>query len=62
MAEEVELIDGTAGLDEGVAPGSGGAGVAPEDGFAKPEQEVGTVFALANHGMRTGCATSYKIL
>ena len=38
----VELISGNVGLDEGVVPGSGGAEVAPADGFAKPEHELGS--------------------
>ena len=42
MTEGVELSGGTAGQDEGVAPGSGGAEVAPAGGFAKPVHEVGT--------------------
>ena len=41
MAEGVELMSVTAGLDEGVVPGSGGAEVAPEHGFAKPEHAAG---------------------
>ena len=41
MAEGVELAGHSAWLDEGVAPGSGGAEVASADGFAKPEHEVG---------------------
>ena len=41
MAERVEPAGHSAGLDEGVAPGSGGAEVASADGFAKPEHEVG---------------------
>ena len=41
-AEAGELVDTTAGLDEGVAPGSGEAELAPADGFAKPEHEVGS--------------------
>ena len=40
MTEGVELVDGTAGLDGEVAPGSGGAEVAPADGFAKPVHGV----------------------
>ena len=39
---QVELMSGNLGLDEGVAPGSGGAEVAPADGFAKPEHEIGS--------------------
>ena len=42
MAEGGELVDATAGPDEGVAPGSGGAEVVPAEGFAKPEHEVGS--------------------
>ena len=42
MTEGVELISGTEGLDEGVAPGSEGAEVAPADGFASLEHEVGS--------------------
>ena len=41
MAEGVELTGNSEGLDEGVAPGSGGAVVASADVFAKPEHEVG---------------------
>ena len=40
MAEGVEPAGHSTGLDEGVAPGSGGAEVASADGFAKPEHEV----------------------
>ena len=42
MIEGVELVGGTVGLDEGVAPGSGGAEVAPADDFAKLEHKVGS--------------------
>ena len=41
MAEGVEPTGELAGLDQGVAPGSGGAVVAPTDDFAIPEHEVG---------------------
>ena len=41
MVEGREPAGGSAGLIEGVAPGSGGAVVAPAHGFAKPEHEVG---------------------
>ena len=51
MAEGVEQAGTSAGLDEGVAPGSGGAVVASADGFAKPEQEVGKFL----HGPATVC-------
>ena len=34
MAEGGELVDATVGLDEGVAPGSGGGEVAPAEVFA----------------------------
>ena len=51
MGEEVEPAGQSAGLDEGVAPGSGGAEVASADGFAKPEHEVGQFL----HGPDTVC-------
>ena len=51
MAEGVERAGKSAGLDEGVAPGSGGAVVASADGFAKPEHEVGQFL----HGPATVC-------
>ena len=38
-------------LDEGVAPGSGGAVVAPADGLARPSHEVGRFL----HGPATVC-------
>ena len=41
IAEGVEPTGQSAGLDEGVAPGSGGAEVASADGFAKPEHVDG---------------------
>ena len=43
MAEGLEPAGQSAGLDEGVAPGSGlgGAVVAPADGLARPSHEVG---------------------
>ena len=41
MEEGVEPAGGPAGLDEGVAPGSEGALVAPAAGFLQPEHEVG---------------------
>ena len=51
MAEGVELAGHSAGLDEGVAPGSGGVEVASAHGFAKPEHEVGQLM----HGPATVC-------
>ena len=51
MAEGVEPAGQSAGLDEGVAPGSGGAVVAPAKGFAKPVNEVGRFL----HGPATVC-------
>ena len=42
MTEGVELVSGIVGLDEGVAPGSGGAEVAPIHDLTKPEHEVGS--------------------
>ena len=61
MAEGVEPAGQPAGVDEGVAPGSGGAEVASADGFAKPEHEVGHfLHGPATVYMCTGCATSYK--
>ena len=51
MAERVEPAGHSAGLDEGVAPGSGRAEVASADGFAKPEHEVGQFL----HGPATVC-------
>ena len=51
MAEGVVPAGQSAGLDEGVAPGSGGAVVAPTDGFAKPEHKVGQFL----HGPATEC-------
>ena len=41
MAEGVEPAGQPTGLDEGVAPGSRGAVVAPADGLARPSHEVG---------------------
>ena len=41
MAEGVVPAGQSTGLDEGVAPGLGGAVVAPAEGFAKLENEVG---------------------
>ena len=40
MTERGALVDATVGLDEGIARGSGGAEVAPADGFAKPVHGV----------------------
>ena len=51
MAEGVEPADQSAGVDEGVAPGSGAAVVAPAEGFAKPVNEVGQF----RHGPATVC-------
>ena len=51
MAEGVEPAGVPTGLDEGVASGSGGAVVAPADGLAKPEHEVGQFL----HGLDTVC-------
>ena len=51
MAEGVEPTGHSIGLDDGVAPGSGGAEVASADGFAKPEHEVGQFL----HGPATVC-------
>ena len=51
MAEGVEPVGHSAGLDEGVAPGSRGAEVASADGSATPEQEVGQFL----HGPATVC-------
>ena len=51
MAEGVELAGQSAGLDEGLAPGLGGAVVAPADGLARPSQEVGRFL----HGPATVC-------
>ena len=51
VAEGVEPTGHAAGLDEGVARGSGGAEVASADGFAKPEHEVGQFL----HGLATVC-------
>ena len=50
-AEGVEPAAHSAGLDEGAAPGSGGAEVASADGFAKPEHEDGQFL----HGPATVC-------
>ena len=41
MAKGVEPTGRSTGLDEEVAPGSGGAEMTSADGFAKPESEVG---------------------
>ena len=41
MVEGLEPAGKPAGLDDGVSPGSAGALVAPADGFAKSEHEVG---------------------
>ena len=51
MAEGVEPTGHSAGLDEEVAPGSGGAEVASAEGFAKPDNEVGQFL----HGPATVC-------
>ena len=51
MTEGVELVGVSVGLDEGVAPGSAGAEVAPADGFAKPEHKVGSFL----HGLVEVC-------
>ena len=51
IVEEVEPTGHSAGQDEGVAPGSGGAEVDSADGFAKPEQDVGQFL----HGPATVC-------
>ena len=51
MAEGVEPAGQSAGLDEGVALGSGGAVVAPAEVFAKPVNEVGQFL----HGPATVC-------
>ena len=51
MAQGVEPAGQFVGLDEGVAPGSGGAMVASAEGFAKPVNEVGQFL----HGPATVC-------
>ena len=51
MAEGVEPTGRSTGLDEEVAPGSGGAEVASAEGFAKPDNEVGQYL----HGPATVC-------
>ena len=51
MAEGVEPPGNSAGLDEGVATGSGGAVVASADGSARPGHEVGQFM----HGPATVC-------
>ena len=51
MAEGLEPAGKPAGLDDGVSPGSAGAVVAPADGFAKSEHEVGQFL----HGPVTVC-------
>ena len=51
MAEGVKPAGQPAGLDEGVAPRSGGPVVAPAEGFAKPVKEVGQFL----HGPATIC-------
>ena len=51
MAEGVEPAGQSAELDEGAAPGSRGAVVAPADGFARPSHEAGQFL----HGPATVC-------
>ena len=51
IAEGVEQAGTSAGVDEGVAPGSGGAVVASADSFSKPKHEVGQFL----HGPGTVC-------
>ena len=59
MAEGVDLGGGIVGLDEGAPPCPGGAEVAPADGFAKPEHEVGS-FLLGAATVRVPAASLRK--
>ena len=51
MAERVEPAGELAGLDDGVAPGSGGSSGGSRSWFVKPENEVGQIL----HGPATVC-------